>query len=493
MQTAYELLVSTGLQELNLNSGGKWSRKEFTSTASVQYGGSLLEYGTTYYWKIMTWDIKNVTGPYCSAQVFMTTDRPTDFTGIAFSTSAIIWKWRDNCKEAGTYTIFDGTTVAKSPVLGENTTYWMEPGLFSNTQCSRQVALNIGASTKFSNSYSRYTLAKVPTGFTVIDDNIGDHSVILQWMPEGGSHFAVARTSSQAKVNYVWLTTGIQPSTGTYTFYTDRCSLFARTTYSYILKGYNGDNIETSTTTAVTITTRQDTTPPGVPILIMLPPSENDGIRTNQEITITGMAVDGEPELRIIDLTIFDQTGFVLYQRGIDNNDIFDENVEIDWLTGLISGSIKINSIKINKDAGVQIKHRVATHIILQVTIEDYNDPENIFTSQGFSNAIKLLGESKALNAYLPSGKVAINPQAGEEVTIYYEVDNPCNVELGIYTITGDKVKSLVNTWRESGRYLEKWNGRNDLWGADVASGIYLIHCNIGGYRKIKKIAVMNE
>lgn len=70
-QGAYQIQVGT-------TEGGSdmWDSGQVTSSSStnISYAGSDLDYSTTYYWRIRTWDNNNAAGPYCENQTFTTAE-----------------------------------------------------------------------------------------------------------------------------------------------------------------------------------------------------------------------------------------------------------------------------------------------------------------------------------------------------------------------------------------------------------------------------------
>jgi len=77
------------------------------------------------------------------------------------------------------------------------------------------------------------------------------------------------------------------------------------------------------------------------------------------------------------------------------------------------------------------------------------------------------------------------------ETTIKYQLPEGGRVELSIYNILGQKVRTLINKDINAGYHSIKWNGRNDR-GITVASGIYIymIRTNTG-YFKSKKMVFL--
>ncbi len=58
--------------------------------------------------------------------------------------------------------------------------------------------------------------------------------------------------------------------------------------------------------------------------------------------------------------------------------------------------------------------------------------------------------------------------------SIYYSLTDPSFIEISIYNIRGQKVKSLVNEYHNPGEYKAFWNGDQDN-GNSAASGIYFV------------------
>ncbi|HNX03550.1 MAG TPA: T9SS type A sorting domain-containing protein, partial [Candidatus Cloacimonas sp.] len=73
------------------------------------------------------------------------------------------------------------------------------------------------------------------------------------------------------------------------------------------------------------------------------------------------------------------------------------------------------------------------------------------------------------------------------ETTIRFSVKDKTPVELNIYNILGQKVRTLINKPLEAGEHTVVWNG-TDNRDHSVASGIYFYRMKAGNYTETKKM-----
>jgi flagellar hook assembly protein FlgD len=76
------------------------------------------------------------------------------------------------------------------------------------------------------------------------------------------------------------------------------------------------------------------------------------------------------------------------------------------------------------------------------------------------------------------------------ETTINFSLKERGNVELNIYNIRGQKVKSLVSEYREAGNHAILWNGKDNN-NKPVASGIYLYQMKNEHLTSTRKMILM--
>ncbi len=78
------------------------------------------------------------------------------------------------------------------------------------------------------------------------------------------------------------------------------------------------------------------------------------------------------------------------------------------------------------------------------------------------------------------------NPSTEISFTLYQSD----NVELSIYNMLGQKVRTLTNEIKNAGAHTLKWNGLDEM-GQSVSTGIYLYRLTSGTKSITKKMALM--
>jgi len=92
-----------------------------------------------------------------------------------------------------------------------------------------------------------------------------------------------------------------------------------------------------------------------------------------------------------------------------------------------------------------------------------------------------------SINYLAPNSPNPFNPST----TIYYGLKEPAQVELAIYNIKGQKVKTLVSGAQQAGSHSVIWFGKDDH-GAPVGTGIYFSRIRIGNnWTKTQKMMLM--
>ena len=78
------------------------------------------------------------------------------------------------------------------------------------------------------------------------------------------------------------------------------------------------------------------------------------------------------------------------------------------------------------------------------------------------------------------------NPQT----VIQYALPRACEVQITIYNMLGQKVKTLVDGYQDAGYKRVEWNGRNGR-GEEIASGIYFYRIKAGDFVDSKKMVIL--
>jgi hypothetical protein len=73
---------------------------------------------------------------------------------------------------------------------------------------------------------------------------------------------------------------------------------------------------------------------------------------------------------------------------------------------------------------------------------------------------------------------------------VQYQIANAGLVEINIYNVLGQKVRSLVNQELKAGAYTARWDGTDDR-GNTVAAGTYVIRMQSGSYNGNHKIQLV--
>jgi hypothetical protein len=74
--------------------------------------------------------------------------------------------------------------------------------------------------------------------------------------------------------------------------------------------------------------------------------------------------------------------------------------------------------------------------------------------------------------------------------SIRYDIPEAANVRVDVYSLLGQKVKTLASGTHQPGFYAVQWNGTNDL-GHPVASGMYICRINTDQFNAVKKLILM--
>ncbi|MEW6516740.1 MAG: hypothetical protein AB1439_07555 [candidate division FCPU426 bacterium] len=83
-----------------------------------------------------------------------------------------------------------------------------------------------------------------------------------------------------------------------------------------------------------------------------------------------------------------------------------------------------------------------------------------------------------------------LKPLQNRKALIAFDLDQPGWVSVQVYSLRGERVRTLVNQYYAAGQYAVEWGGENDA-SQLVASGVYIIHVKTPGLEKKQKVVVV--
>jgi hypothetical protein len=78
----------------------------------------------------------------------------------------------------------------------------------------------------------------------------------------------------------------------------------------------------------------------------------------------------------------------------------------------------------------------------------------------------------------------------GRSTTIGYTLARDGHIEITVFNVNGQRVKTLISEQRHAGRHSAIWHGL-DEHGRRVSPGVYFYRMTLGGYRSVKKMLVL--
>lgn len=75
--------------------------------------------------------------------------------------------------------------------------------------------------------------------------------------------------------------------------------------------------------------------------------------------------------------------------------------------------------------------------------------------------------------------------------TIEYELAQAGDVQLTIYNLLGQRVRTLVDTWQPAGSHRVSWDGTVERGTKSVVSGLYVYELKIGKMVQRKKMLLL--
>ncbi|MFC1606742.1 T9SS type A sorting domain-containing protein [Candidatus Latescibacterota bacterium] len=133
------------------------------------------------------------------------------------------------------------------------------------------------------------------------------------------------------------------------------------------------------------------------------------------------------------------------------------------------NGRFVLNAFELNTDDSPPIRHRFSglyEYVSGTVGVERESVPEPVITASSYPNPF--------------------NPST----TISYSVPSDGKVNVSVYTISGQKVTTLVSGWAPAGSHSVVWDSRSDK-GLLMASGLYFYQVSASGTTKAGKMLLV--
>jgi hypothetical protein len=127
--------------------------------------------------------------------------------------------------------------------------------------------------------------------------------------------------------------------------------------------------------------------------------------------------------------------------------------------------------------------------------VSDLGGVATFTTGRGITNAVRnddlaTIPRTLALEQNYPNPFSTLHTNStlgNSSTTIRYEIPTTSQVELGIYNLQGQLVRTLVHEIKTAGQYSATWNGLN-AQGEQTPSGIYLYRIKAGDFAITKRL-----
>ncbi len=244
--------------------------------------------------------------------------------------------------------------------------------------------------------------------------------------------------------------------------------------------GVQATLISTNETLLTDIELRDDETP-STSIALSADPntlSENDDLITVAiTATLDGKALEEDATVR---LAIDNESSAT---RDLDYAALFTPMIEIP--AGSITGTMNfyVDPVADNLEEGDEIIRLIGTIDGLEggeveITLSDPG------ASEAAKAAVQTRPEAFSLADNFPN---PFNPAT----TIQYALPQAADVELTVYNVVGQPVRTLVAEYQSAGRYAVEWDATDDS-GHRLSSGMYFYRLQAGGeFREIKKMLLL--
>lgn len=203
----------------------------------------------------------------------------------------------------------------------------------------------------------------------------------------------------------------------------------------------------------------------------------------------TGQAADGSPEAESYEGVLLEFNNVVVSDPFPDRTANFGEMTIDDGSGGYRVGDDFSIAYRGNLDSTFAKNDRIEKIIgIGNYSFYHYKlDPRNNEDVIGHTTNVKNSNNHRELSYDLKQNYP--NP-FNSSTTIYYSLGKRGLVELILYNILGQKIRTLVNEIKIAGQHVVPWDGRNDN-GQLVASGLYFYTLKTGSFIKTNKMVLL--
>jgi len=471
---SYDVVLSSGVSPENNNFAGNISTTTF-GTAVCFLG---LSPNKTYYAALRSRNSDGLANVYVAVGSTMTARLavPASYAASAANPTGIVWFWTDVSGETG-YSLRTSTGGDASGTLAADSTYWLMAGLATNTSHTLSIVALSETDVSTSTPLTRWTLAVPPSSAQF--DGVYSDSATVSWSapgnPAGTSYSASFWSVAGGTISYAAVGSSLT-ATG----------LLRSTTYNLTVAAVNGDGILSSgvgggvaltSNTAVSVGvdpgSAQQVTfnapwgfvvaslPSGsfsVPVSLNFsaPTSFPGGGRTTSDLTGIGVGVQVDVSIGVQPLR---DVTLILPYRSSD-------------VGGLDERCLLAARYEPSSDRWVPLVSTVD------------RAARRVTASTNHFSLFQVMLASLATD--LSQGRIFPNPlrpALGHSVMTF--VNFPPDARLRVYTLLGEFVREM----KTDAVGMANWDVRNDS-GAEVASGVYYVHCEANGRSRTLKAVV---
>ncbi|KAF5032445.1 Carboxypeptidase regulatory-like domain protein [anaerobic digester metagenome] len=200
-----------------------------------------------------------------------------------------------------------------------------------------------------------------------------------------------------------------------------------------------------------------------------------------------------------------------VYTAGVTSGAAFSNPLQKENQFGTIVGFVRRSNNQGIANATVAAGEYSATtntagaySLVLPVGVYDVTVSANGFTPQTFNDIVVAPNQNTTLNVILipVSNEDNISPVTATalkgnmpnpfnpETTIRYDILDPCIVNIEVYNLKGQKVRTLLNEAKTSGRHSVVFDAKDDR-GNMLSSGVYFYRFTAGSYTSTRKMLLM--